>query len=111
MKEEFIKCVKDAVEKCPDLFTENALLYLKALEEGKKASAPIMTENGKNVLSYMQANIKPAKARDISDNLGISSRTVSGALRKLVSDGFVEKTSDSPVIYVITEKGKNFKIN
>ena len=111
MKEEFIKCVRDALEKHPDLFTENAVLYLNALEEGKKASAPLMTDNGKTVLSYMQGNTRPAKARDISDRLGISSRTVSGALRKLVNDGYVEKTSDSPVIYVITDKGKNFKID
>ena len=41
----------------------------------------------------------------------IYSRTVSGAIRKLVTDGFVEKVSQDPVIYSITEQGKNIKID
>jgi Mn-dependent DtxR family transcriptional regulator len=48
------------------------------------------------------------KAKDIGDELFISSRTVSGALRKLVNDGFVEKIGQNPVIYTLTEKGKNY---
>ena len=49
------------------------------------------------------------KAKDIADKIELSSRTVSGALRKLVSDGYVEKTGKNPVIYNITEKGKNIE--
>ena len=41
----------------------------------------------------------------------ISSRTVSGSIRKLVNDGFVEKVGQDPVIYSITEQGKNIKID
>ena len=40
----------------------------------------------------------------------VSSRTVSGTLRKLVTDGFCEKIGQDPVIYTITEKGKEFII-
>lgn len=40
----------------------------------------------------------------------ISSRKVSGSIRKLVSDGFVEKFGSNPVVYTLTEKGKNFDI-
>ena len=50
------------------------------------------------------------KAKDIAEGLFISSRTVSGAMRKLVSDGFVEKVGQDPVIYTITEKGKEIEI-
>ena len=50
------------------------------------------------------------KARDIAEGLFISSRAVSGAMRKLVTDGFVEKVGQDPVIYSITEKGINIKI-
>ena len=32
-------------------------------------------------------------------------------LRKLVNDGFVEKVSNDPVIYILTDKGKNFIID
>ena len=37
--------------------------------------------------------------------MGVSSRSVSGAIRKLVNDGFVEKVSTDPVLYSITTKG------
>lgn len=50
------------------------------------------------------------KAKDIAEGLFVSSRTVSGSIRKLVTDGFVEKVSQDPVIYSITEKGKNINI-
>ena len=52
-----------------------------------------------------------SKAKDIAEGLGISSRTVSGSLRKLVTDGFVDKVSTNPTIYAISEKGKNYKID
>jgi hypothetical protein len=32
-------------------------------------------------------------------------------MRKLVTDGFCEKVGSDPVIYTITEKGKNYKID
>ena len=50
------------------------------------------------------------KAREIAEALFVSPRGVSGALRKLANDGFVDKMGESPVIYTITEKGKNFVI-
>jgi predicted transcriptional regulator len=31
-------------------------------------------------------------------------------MRKLVTDGFVEKVGQDPVMYILTEKGKNIKI-
>ena len=37
----------------------------------------------------------------------IASKSVSGAMRKLVTDGYVEKIGQNPVVYMITEKGKN----
>jgi predicted transcriptional regulator len=51
------------------------------------------------------------KARDIGEGLCVSSRNISGALRKLVTDGFCEKMGQNPVVYTLTEKGKNFKID
>jgi predicted transcriptional regulator len=42
--------------------------------------------------------------------MGLGSRSVSGAMRKLVSDGFCEKIGQDPVVYTITEKGKKFII-
>ena len=42
--------------------------------------------------------------------MGISSRGASGAMRKLVNDGVCEKLGQDPVIYSLTEKGKNYVI-
>ena len=54
-------------------------------------------------------DIEMFKAKDIADGIGISSRTVSGAMRKLVTDGFVEKEiGPRSCIYAITEKGKKY---
>ena len=44
-------------------------------------------------------------AKAIAEGMGVSSRSVSGAIRKLVNDGFVEKVSTDPVLYSITAKG------
>jgi predicted transcriptional regulator len=50
------------------------------------------------------------KAKEIAEGMFISSRAVSGAMRKLVTDGFVEKVGQDPVMYILTEKGKNINI-
>ena len=78
-----------------------------------KGDKPLFTDNGKLILTFLQENpgVSTWKAKDIAEGLFISSRTVSGAIRKLVSDGFVEKVGQDPVIYSITEQGKEIKID
>ena len=73
----------------------------------------LFTENGKQILTYLQehSDVEIWKSRDIAEGLLISSRSISGALRKLVADGFVEKVGQDPIIYSITEKGKEIKID
>lgn len=73
---------------------------------------PEFTENGKLILQYMQEHMTTGmgKAKDIAEGIGISSRGVSGAIRKLVTDGYVEKIGADPAVYAITEKGKNKEI-
>ena len=114
MKQEFIEFLNALIAAAPDVaeekMTENIKAYIDALTD-KKAEKPILTDNGKLVLKYLQT-IEPGlyKAKDIADGMFVSSRNVSGAMRKLVTDGFVEKMGESPVLYMITEKGKEFKI-
>ena len=80
-----------------------------AVEEKEK---PLFTDNGKLILKYLQDNpgTQLWKARDIAEGLFVSSKLVSGAMRKLVSDGYVDKEGRDPVIYTITEKGKTIEI-
>ena len=112
MKQEFIDFVNALIAAAPDvaekLMTENVKTYMEALTD-KKAEKPILTDSGKLVLKYLQG-VEPGiyKAKDIAEGLYVSSRNVSGAMRKLVTDGFVEKDGDQPALYTLTEKGKNF---
>lgn len=74
-------------------------------------SKPLLTETGLQILEYLQnCNTRSLKAKDIAEGMEVSSRKVSGSMRKLVSDGFVEKFGSNPVVYTLTEKGKNFNI-
>ena len=45
------------------------------------------------------------KAKEIGEGLFCSSRTISGAMRKLITDGYVSKTAGTPVCYSLTELG------
>jgi DNA-binding MarR family transcriptional regulator len=114
MKQEFIDFLNALIAAAPDVaeekMTENVKAYIDALTD-KKAEKPILTDNGKLVLKCLQGLPTGVyKAKDIADALYVSSRNVSGAMRKLVTDGFVEKVGDQPALYTLTEKGKNFVI-
>lgn len=87
--------------------------YWEALCSKDEADKPMFTDNGKMVLKFLQehTDVTSWKAKDIAEEMFVSSRTVSGAMRKLVTDGFVEKLGESPVVYSITEKGKNIVID
>ena len=112
---EFLDFVNKLIEASPDvaeqLMTDNIKNYLTVLANEKVK--PALTENGKTILSYLQSSIPegPFKSSDVATGLGISARGVSGAMRKLVSDGFVLKTGKDPIIYELTEKGRTFIIN
>ena len=115
MKKEFINFLNALIAAAPevanDLMTDNIKQYMDALV-GNDKEKPELTDNGKLVLKFLQEHQETTtwKAKDIAEGLFISSRTVSGSIRKLVADGFAEKVGQDPVIYILTEKGKNYKI-
>jgi DNA-binding MarR family transcriptional regulator len=115
MKQEFLNFLNALIEASPDLanslMTDNIKSYIDALS-APGAEKPEITDNGKQILKFLQDNLDTPmlKARDIAEGLFVSSRTVSGSIRKLVNDGFVEKVGQDPAIYTITEKGKNYNI-
>ena len=115
MKQEFLNFLNALMEAAPDvverLSTDNIMAYIAALNE-KEEEKPEMTDNGKLIVDFLQKSTDTVmKARDIAEGLFISSRIVSGAMRKLVNDGFCEKMGQNPVLYALTEKGKNYKID
>lgn len=114
-KEEFIAYVKDLMNElnisAADM-PENVKTYWEGFCSKQETEKPLFTDNGKLILKFMQEHPETSmwKAKELGEGLFISSRTVSGAMRKLVTDGFVEKIGENPSVYSITEKGKNIEI-
>ena len=103
-KQEFIQFVEKFVTDMP----EGAQKYFEAMKSTPEKEKPMFTDGGKQILKYLQENHSDGEsvmAKAIAEGMGVSSRSVSGAIRKLVNDGFVEKVSTDPVLYSITTKG------
>lgn len=111
-REKFIYEVEELLKEEPDFFSEGAASYFEELKNDK-VSAGEMTENGRNVLSFMIENEKTFNnifnAKNIGEGLFVSSRVVSGAMRKLVKDGYVEKMGQNPVSYSLTEAARSWQ--
>lgn len=110
-KQAFINYVKDLFND-PDV-PEDVRSYWDGLIADKSGDKPLFTENGKNVLKFLQDNQETEtwKAKDIAAAMMISSRSVAGSARKLVNDGYLEKVGQDPVFYTLTEKGKEINLD
>lgn len=111
-KQEFIEFIEQNITDWSQASRE-AQVYWEAFKGKEEVEKPLFTDNGKLILKYLQDHIDDmpmGKARDIGEGLFISSRAVSGAMRKLVTDGYVEKIGQDPVVYALTEKGKEIII-
>lgn len=118
-KEVFIEKIEKLLKDCPDFFgqdesAEKALVYFEELKTNKKSNAKDITENGLKILQFMQENHSKYnnifKAKEIGEGLFMSGRSVSGSMRKLVSDNFVVKEGKDPVTYSLTEHGLNYTL-
>ena len=94
-------------------FSDGAWEYFQSLKTVENEK-PAFTENGAKVLKWMQENYSAynniLKAKEIGEGLFCSSRTVSGAMRKLITDGYVTKTTGSPVCYSLTDAGISVEV-
>ena len=82
---------------------KDALDYFEMLKTEKENNKPAFTENGAKVLKYIQENV------DAFNNM-FKAKDIGEAMRKLVTDGYLEKIGADPVIYALTEKGKTVDI-
>ncbi len=106
------------VEKCFDVYpcpiAPEALTYLETLKSTPEKEKAPFTENGAKVLIWMQQNYDKynnvLKAKEIGEGLFCSSRTVSGSLRKLITDGYVTKIAGTPTCYSLTELGMTIEV-
>lgn len=114
-REIFIETVGALITENLDRCPQEALDYFESMKNIQEKEKPILTENGKKILETMQNFTNEGKevmfARDIAESLFVSSRCVSGSLRKMIEDGFVTKEeNEKPIAYSLTEKGINFKL-
>lgn len=113
-KQEFINFVSSLMEKCPnEKMNEDASLYWEGFCSSKDSSdKPLLSDNGKIILEFLQNQTEKRTwtSKALGEGIGISSRSVSGSMRKLVDAGFVEKCGADPIAYVITDEGINFNL-
>ena len=118
-REAFIKIVEAEIfnDVHADIYIEEyeedydlALAYFNQLKNGKTKESPVLTEKGKQILTFMIENKDKYnnifKAKDIAEGLFISGHSVSGSMRNLVAAGFVDKAGQNPVSYSVTDKGE-----
>lgn len=111
--EQFLDYFDWLVQHCNESITipDEVQEVYNMLREQQHIEKPMFTESGLQILEYLQScDTTNLKAKDIADGMQVSSRKISGSIRKLVTDGFVDKYGQNPVIYMLTEKGKNFSI-
>ena len=111
-KQDFINFVEQLMEVAgidtnSDGIPESVNLFWESFKGQDEAEKPMFTDNGKLILTFLKDHQDTVmwKARDIAEEMFISSRAVSGAMRKLVTDGYVSKTEGTPTCYSLTELG------
>ena len=114
-RESFVNKMKEIIEKYNVELTNEEAAYLRALEEDKSAPKEGFTKNGKIILEYMQNHYNEYdnvfKAKNIGEAIEMTGRSVSGSIRKLITDGYVEKIGKDPVVYSLTEAGKSCELD
>lgn len=108
-REKFIAEIDTLIEKFSVSLSIEANTYFAELKDGK-ASVGGLTENGKEILEWLNTKERINdyfSAKSIGEGLFTSSRVISGAARKLVTDGYLEKEGKNPVTYKITSRGHN----
>jgi hypothetical protein len=119
-REQFLTEIRELINKSCIVLSDGANVYFESLETTPEKEKAPFTENGARVLLWMQENYDHynniLKAKEIAEGMfaingtPITSRTVSGAMRKLITDRYVEKTAGTPVCYSLTDLGKTVEV-
>ena len=122
---EFIEnCIRNATfegwsENYTDPKWNDAIAFWEDFKNDKVKNSNNITENGKKLLLWMQENMDKMSnvftSKEAAEALFTSGRSIAGSMRKLVKDGYVEKTggfdfNNTPVKYSLTEAGKNCQL-
>lgn len=94
--------------------SDAASAFLDELIE-KNKNNPTVTENGRKIIQTMRDNEKAYlgvfTSKQIGEILFMPARSVSGAMRKLIAEQYVEKKSVNPIAYALTDKGKTLQLD
>lgn len=109
---EVLNRLSDLTEEPVDsLLSAEAAEFFEDIKSGKEVVGSL-TESGATILKWVQENYLKynniLSSKIIGEALFLNSRSVSGSMRKLVSDGYISKSGNNPVMYSLTDKGKEF---
>jgi len=105
-KDKFIEELTSTVD-LTLILSEASLEFWNNFVKGKISNSEI-TDLGRSILNWLNENrLEFFSAKQIGEGLFVSSRVISGAARKLVTDGYLEKEGKNPVTYRITSEGHN----
>ena len=110
-KKQFVKEILDLITDNPPALTAEARDYFMKTFCPDPSTIKL-TDAAKEILQVMQDRPELLwTSKGIGDILGKSGRSISGSMRKLVEIGYVEKASENPVSYKLTENGIDFKVD
>ena len=87
-----------------------ALEFFEDYKKGKSSNKKIITDKGIKIIRTMQGlDNEWMTANAISEYMDLTSKSISGSMKKLVTDGFVDMLKGNPASYKLTEKGLNYE--
>ena len=96
------------------MLSESAISFLDELIE-KNHPNQLLTDAGKKIIIAMQNNaelyLNNFSSKQLGEILFMPARSVSGSIRKLVTEGYVKKQGLNPVTYGLTEQGQDLQVD
>ena len=104
-KNVFIETVENLFNAYPMNVPAEALEFFEDYKRGKSSNRKEITEKGIAIILTLRENHEWITAKALGEIMDVSGRSVSGSMKKLVEDGYVDKRAGTPSAYKITEKG------
>ena len=104
-KNVFIETVENLFNAYPLNVPTEALEFFEDYKRGKSSNRKEITGKGIAIILAMRENPEWITAKALGEIMDVSGRSISGSMKKLVEDGYVEKRVGTPSAYKITEKG------
>ena len=104
-KNVFIETVENFFNAYPLNVPTEALEFFEDYKRGKSSNRKEITDKGIAIILALRENPEWITAKALGEIMDVSGRSISGSMKKLVEDGYVEKRAGTPSAYKITEKG------